>query len=747
MEWKDVWNFILALLGIGGVTYLATGAWTIPQAGVYASLVTDTTWYHINTAAPCIWEVHPNTTKTINSVSYGSPGSWTTCTQNSSDWLLWTCSGVTANGSSQICPQIRVVQNEFPGTTETMFNGTLVTRNITAIPGCEGSRDCTIVGSKTAGNVTHMSITIPVGTTLTISTGSTVRAYSINNNGGIILAAGGTVTFSGVDNITNNGTITGAASNIVFTDVRYFGNSITGTVSVAGVSGTKGGACTCCAKGTGLHCASVCASAGTNGGTGGTIKSTNASMVFNNTGTIILSGGAGGSGGDSSPACDTCPLLYPYIWECTPPGTGGLAGYINASTFQFINTGTITATGGSGGVAGSCYGACTAGVPGNGNNNTINVVNTTNITNSMTATGTVNGQWAINTCANASGNNYALVSPTPTVSNYTCRSLPATPGLNVSSGTYTALLQNISTNFTGTTAADWWWSPNNGTTWYRYTPSENTTDPPSYAVLSYNLSTHRLANSTQQLVRVREYNATTGLYSAFNTSSAFNLTLISSNITRTSDPSGTVSSNAVTFYCNYTNSSGAAIEAATAKLMLDGTLYNMSYNNTTKVYYYLNNNTWEAGTHNYSCINTKADYAAANNSSTSVSLIGFGIFLPTGQTSVRLSCPFPTIPGMTPAGQKAGIGIFRIVNYNTTALRNYTLYLNNTLPNGIIMYGRCDRYSPNIANWTTLSTTTGYKGLVNINSTNTTAYCWLRMDCVSATAGTYAPFDYIFVEE
>lgn len=173
----------------------------------------------------------------------------------------------------------------------------------------------------------------------------------------------------------------------------------------------------------------------------------------------------------------------------------------------------------------------------------------------------------------------------------------------------------------------------------------------------------------------------------------------------------------------------------------------MSFNNTAKTYYWNNNQTLLAGPHWWRCSMDKANYRSFLGTNTSINVSGFGIVLASGQTSVKLACPFPTISGMTPAGQKAGIGIFRIVNYNSTALHNYSLFLNNTVPPGVTVYARCDRFSPQLTGWTALSTDTGYKGLLDINSTNSSAYCWLRMDCVSATPGTYTPIDYVFTEE
>ena len=55
---------------------------------------------------------------------------------------------------------------------------------------------------------------------------------------------------------------------------------------------------------------------------------------------------------------------------------------------------------------------------------------------------------------------------------------------------------------------------------------------------------------------------------------------------------------------------------------------------------------------------------------------------------------------------------------------------------------------------TTTSCNTTYDGnytvitcLSNVNSTNASAYIWLKMDCDGATPGTYNSFSYDFIEQ
>ena len=748
-------TFILAVLGIGGAA-VATSAWLVPQTSVYAQLVTDTTWAYNTVQLPCVWEVHPNSTKTINSVSYGSPGNYTDCTQNSSDFLLWTCSYIAVSGGNQSCPQIKVVQNEFPGTSENLFNGTLVTPNINAVTGCLGSADCVVPGSNLAYNVTHRSITIPIGTTLTLANNTVIRAFKINNSGAIVVPAYSTVTFDDIDTFINSGTISGAGANIVFNRTRSFSNS--GSVLLTGTAGSQGSPCKCTPS-PNLHCGVVYGSAGTTGLPGGDIVATNSNVIFNNSGTINLKGGAGGDAGPGSVGneCDLCGSgiysAYP-IFQYRPAGTGGISGQILlGNSFQFVNSGTVYADAGAGGAAGP-FAYCAAGSQGIGNNNSLNVTNFTKITGTMSATGIPNGQWSINTCGADPANNYSMTTPTAVTASFTCMVPPNAPSVATPNATssYTLLLNNVTTYFAipTSTGAEVWISYDNQGNWTRLVPSESDFSALSYNTTNYSFATSRLPNSTKAAIRVRSFNVSTGLYSAYANSSLFNVTPISTILNATSSPSGSTSTNAVTFSCNYTNSSNFAIEAATAYAIVDGVPNAMSYNTTSKVYYYVNTAAWVSGIHNWSCNISKANYQSQQSNTTNITLTGFSIIIAGGRASVLLTCPFPTMYGMTPAGQKAGIGIFRIQNNNATVNKNYTLFLNNTLPPGVTVYGRSDKFISNPSNytgWTALSQLTGWQAFSNLNSTNASAYVWLKMDCIGATPGNYTPFSYVFNEQ
>lgn len=787
MELKDIWNALLALLGIGGLTYMATGAWSVPQSGIYSSLLPASQWLYAGDTASCIWEVHPNTTKTINSVSYGTPGNWTSCTQNSLDWLLWTCGNVTVAEGNVQCPGIRIVQNEYPGTSETLDaeNYTFKTASVkgSRFPGCT-SADCTITSGASiaagtyiqrnlkldaamtfAGNVSIIATeNLTIGSTgsITISTAANpyklnVTAYRFLNSGTI--SGNGYVGGDSSCSCSGSGCSAagtgGNAANAYFY-VGKFNNS--GTISLVGGTGGAAGAICC---GVGLGSASA---AGGNGGNGGNLIISTTVPTSAVVGTINMNGGLGR---DGAACCGTYAAA-------SAGGNGGNSGSLVLTAFDGTSSSTVSFNGGNGGAGASS--GCSAAPCGNGGNagssknQNITIHRNITVTAQMSAVaGTAgaagngapwatcsagsagtNGAWNVSHCANGTEMNWTKFSPTAVMSAALCLAQPAAPIVvpNTTSN-YVSYLQNISVDITKSANITLVvsFSKDNGSTWEWLSPD--------FYSIPFNgsnngtpyLNTHRQGSdySNYSWVRVIAFNNSSGIYSEPNTFS-FNLTDMATAITSTAVPNGSVSTNTIRFTCEYTNTTDN-IEAATPYIYLDGTAYPMSENTSAQTYYWDNNQTLAAGPHWWQCLIDKANYRTATSTNTSFNVTGFGIFYPTGQTSVKLSCPFPTISGITPAGQKAGIGIFRIVNYNSTALHNYSLFLNNTLPSGVTIYGRCDRFSPKLANWTVLSTDTGYKGLINVNSTNTSAYCWLRMDCVSATPGTYTPFDYIFTEE
>jgi hypothetical protein len=770
---------MLFALGILGLNYngdeLITGAWGVPQTSVYAQLLPAEQWLYAGASASCIWEIHPNTTKTINSVSYGSVGSWTACSQSSTDWLLWTCGSVAAAEGIVACPQVRVVQNEFPGTSETLTtqNMTFKTASVKGaiFPGCS-SPDCTITSSASIPAGTYFLRNLKIDAALTMEGNVsiiTTENFTIGTTGGATIASSSNPYKFNVTayKILNLGTLSASGTaELPGADIYLSAQSVNntaGTITLNGGNGNNGGA----------YCGSYpptgsWASNGGDGARGGTITITANTPTDIQLGTII---GNGGRGGNGAGCCS-------YDALASNGGKGGLAGRMILKTLNMTSTIIIYFNGGDGGAGGSSgcpagYGvSCgNGGNAGAGNNHSISAYSNISISALMSSlAGTPgaagngapwttcsagstasNGIWNISYCANGTGMDWSKFSPAAITSALACRT-PPVPSFVVpnTSSSFTSYLQNISVNAAQPTNISLLisYSKDSGATWSWFSPD--------FYSMPYNSSnngtpyfdTHRQGtdNGTYSRMRVISYNQTSGVYSSPVTVS-FNITDMNASVSGTAAPNGTVTTSAILFTCNFTNSTGYSLEAATAYLNLDGTLHAMAPNVTSKTYYWTNNASLLSGAHWWQCVLDKANYKSSNSSNVSFNMSGFGIFYPTGQTSVHLTCPFPTISGMTPAGQKAGIGIFRIQNNNATALKNYTLYLGNAPPPGATVYGRCDLFSANLAGWTALSLTTGYKGLINVNSTNSSAYCWLRMDCVDVAPGQYIPIDYIFTEE
>ena len=767
---------LLVLLGLGGGMILATGAWSVPQTGgVYAALVTDTTWSHIGATVPCIWEVHPNTTKTINAVYYGS-GNYTSCIQNSTDWLLWTCDSLIANAANQFCQQLRVDENEYPTISQNFFTGSVTTPNITAIPGCVGMDVCTISSPLSLASGTYSHRRIIVSSTLTLNGNVTLFAsenITITGTGSLVISPGASNAFLNTLFFSNAGTISStgsqgvasscgyrygdcgfgagsqefatcgagspgqAAGNLVFVGEKSVIN--TGTIILVGGTGANG--CSWCAP------CSACSSNGGLGGAGGTISYINSSSAMVNTGTINTKAGTGGRG-----ACQhSCSEHFGSYDSNAPSANGGPGGSISGSFIDLNSTGTIITDGGNPGQVYTQYGCATvAGMQGSGGTNQFNVSRNISVTGNSSSSG---GSWSVAYCANGTGMNWSEFSPAASQSALTCR-LPPSFGFTTPapSSSYTALLSNLTVNVTNSTPNISYvlqYSKDNGSTWSFITPQ--TVLPPGYFNNTFSFNTHRNGADSQNVTSFRElaFNNSSGIYSEWM-SVNFNLTTIRTNLSTSSSPNGTLSSSAITLFCNYSNSSGIAVEAATAIAYLDGVPYNMSYNVTSSQYYYPFTGALVSGNHSWFCQISKADYQSQNSSSQQFNISGFGVIIAGGQSYVNFVCPFPTIPGMTPAYQKAGIGIFRIQNNNASALHNYSIFLDSNPPAGITVYARCDKFvadPSNYTGWTVLSTTSGYQCLSNVNSTNASAYIWLKMDCDGVTPGVYNPFSYDFTEQ
>ena len=710
-------------------------------------------------------EVHPSNGTTINSVSYNLSGSWTSCTRNDTDWLLWTCGYDSVSGNRTV----RVVSNVFPGTSEniSVVNYTFknVPNQISFCANPHGPGECQINSPYSmSGNYLFNNFTST--TTLSI-TGNTTIVFldymRITNTGGISIASGATLTLRGRA-FYNEGNIVGSGSdgsnaygvyngcdcgsgygpyqccymagktpgtsgaNITL-DVSNFTNS--GTIILNGGKGGDGGAfaCTCNAPTT----------PGDVGGSGGTITFTPRVTKFNNSGAITANGGLGGNGGQ----------YYNIYWRYWGAGNGGNGGNLTANDTNFTNTGTININGGDPGTGG-----LGGGVGGTGGNGIFNISQNITVTNTMSAaagSGGVAGIWNITYCGNGSAMDWTKITPTPTK---TIRSCLAPPSFTISSpaaGSTSRAFDNLTVNTSAmSTELQYTFelSQNNGSNWEYISPLTYTF-PPSLNNTGLLISLFRRESSSANISQIRAYayNSTSRMYSE-PVIQTFSILGNQTNLTAVSIPNGSVTTSSILFICNYTNTTGAPIEAATIKVNLTGTLYDTAYDPVSKTYNFTNTATLAAGNYSWTCMASKANYAPNTSTPQTFTMAGFGKYIVGNRPYIDITCPFPTVYGITPSGQRAAIGVLRIQNLNSSTLNNYSIILNQPAPSGVYIYARSDRFvgGTNISDYVLLNSTDYARMFTNLNASNTSAYIWMKANCIGASVGVTEPFDFVVKE-
>jgi len=761
MNLKQILAAIIALLFGGAGVYMVTNA-----APTYASpsVELDQKMYawNIQTSGGIVdaWAQENHTIALVEHGTTNVTGDWTACTRNTTNWERWYC-GDYIEGQSFY---VRITQNDYPGTSYYTFNLTIPTYTYPTTF-C-GSEECTYTGGTiAAGTYYARKITFSAGSTTIAGNVTLVAWEGITINSGATISVNPsnpayTLTFS-TFNFSNSGTISGYGAyggdggcgysmgdcgygygpeyaycdtggiggngpNYIF-NVANFVNTASGYIITNG--GAGGSSCGFVAM------CNICSGTGGKGGSGGTVTF-NMTTSFNNSGAINMLGNIGGNG--------PCYWLYSGVG-----GAGGNGGNLTNTFFIFSNTGTISTNGANPGSG------CSAYLGGNGGKNALNISTNITVTNYMTAaagsTGT-SGTWDVTYNANGSGMDWSKIIPTPTtiIGPLGVKPTPTFRTPNVTSN-YVPSVQNITVNITNYTSEMTYvvqYSRDNGTTWYTLTENYTRAFPPAFnnsTILIYSHS-EGTTPANMHLLRMLAYNSTSKITSDWIYSSNFNVTPIATTTIGYASPNGTVSTTAVTFYCNYTNTTPYPLSNPTIRVEVDGVQYDTTFDSGTKLWYYVNNNTWVAGNHTWRCVASRVDFASSNMTNVSFLLSGFAMLLPSGYTSAKIVCPFPTIANRVPSGQSPAVGIFNVRNYNDSALNNYTIWLNTSAPAGMSVYARCDRFTTVSAGWTLLSTTAGYQCIKALNSTNTSAYIWLKADCVSVAAGTYPSFDYIFTE-
>jgi hypothetical protein len=231
-------------------------------------------WAHPGSSQQCVFEIHPKDGTTINSVSmraidasgayvFGSSSAWVQSNRDEFDSLIWRSNNFTATSVNYTCI-IRVLENTFPGISETITNASFYTLNKSGLPGCIGSADCTLTSAVTLyapGNYLHRNIELRanLNTNSNLSITAT-NSFIINTTGALIITSPSQINITS-QRVTNLGTINGNgatnqdASNITFIGVQTFTN--TNIINLKGGSLSQGAyGCT--------HCSASCCYCPTN---------------------------------------------------------------------------------------------------------------------------------------------------------------------------------------------------------------------------------------------------------------------------------------------------------------------------------------------------------------------------------------------------------------------------------------------------------------------------------------------------
>ena len=765
---KKILYGLLGLGVVGGLLYVGAGTYPTTTPTVVAFPVNPelTDFY----TAGCDVQVLTNQNRSLNSVEYlinttqmtGDPSAFSYSSMNvsSNDWSRW--SGGALQNTSYWC-YIHVAQNELSGAlTNYYFNFTRnassnlignVTWNSGAYNGTYNYRSLTITGPITLNSNTTLnileSLTITGTGQITITAANPVYTLNISTysfvDNGLVLGTGytGTTSYTGGKGATiiiNAATINGTGSLI-----SNGGAGGSGSVSCGSCGGSGGGQ-----------------TPGTAGGEGGIINITGKPII---SGALYIStlGGVG-----ANPV--TCCLFCGYGGACNAwasgSSAGGIGGKVSLNALNASLGNQVIVNGGAGGAAQGSFwcgpgspGYCSsiaraASAGGNGGTGIYNVSSNITVTSAQQAIGGsgspngANGVWNVSYCANGTGMDWTKFTPTATTSAAICLAPPTTSFLAPNSTTSLLTLSNNLTATLSTSATELSYryqiSLNNGSTWTYVT--EAAAPAPSYFNNTTTFDVYLMNATPNALMRVLAFNNTSKIFGVWTNSQAFSLLTRNTMMVNTTSPSPIVST-PFTIYCNYT-SNGTVLQDAAARVYIDGIPFNMTYAFATKLYGY----TWSAntsiaaGNHTYYCWANKGNFNLSQSANVSFSIGGFAVYY-AGGNGTRFFCPFPTYIKAYPAYQTAGKGAIRVQNFNTTNNKNYSVILRYPQPAGMVVYGRCDKLSPAATGWTVLTDAASWQCWTGINSTNTSAYLWLKGDCIGATPDSYTVPEIVVIEQ
>lgn len=267
---------------------------------------------------------------------------------------------------------------------------------------------------------------------------------------------------------------------------------------------------------------------------------------------------------------------------------------------------------------------------------------------------------------------------------------------------------------------------------------------------TYSLNTHNYTNGTYTYY-IRERASTYYRFSDWTSAtlevSLANVTLANSSVTNATSAGYRTFSCGVSGYDFYSNgtqwlqntSKNMTLYFGTVSIIVQtndttNTTYATTYSSTTGLYSAsILSTQFALGTRPWWCSFSKIDYQAGSLAGTNLTVPNFEVLFPTGITTVKLVCYFPTVSGVVPVGQSATKPIMTILNHNETGTKNYTLTPSMNPTNASIYFNNVTGRTGQVL----LNASKNITACAEVPFGNTTACrVWLYADCVNAPTGT-----------
>jgi len=162
------------------------------------------------------------------------------------------------------------------------------------------------------------------------------------------------------------------------------------------------------------------------------------------------------------------------------------------------------------------------------------------------------------------------------------------------------------------------WSPD-GTTWYGQLANDTLFSYPVSTATNYTKENHRLLNVSTHVFRARVFNSTSRLYSPWSSSMNFAVNYTPLTLAGYTNPTNITANPTTDFdiFCSVNLTNGTFVYDATVNTNVTGqsSLGYAEYDPYYGTYDYSNTNlTMIAGTYNWTCSASKADYSSASSS-------------------------------------------------------------------------------------------------------------------------------------